>query len=48
MESEVQWSECGDQPPTPEQCPSPVGDLKEEEIAVLTGKEQLKVYSLSN
>ncbi|XP_070776144.1 pericentrin [Enoplosus armatus] len=31
-----------DQPPTLEQSPSPVEDFREEELAALTGKEQLK------
>uniref|UniRef100_A0A3Q1FSN0 Pericentrin n=1 Tax=Acanthochromis polyacanthus TaxID=80966 RepID=A0A3Q1FSN0_9TELE len=31
-----------DEPPTREQSPSPVEDLKEEELAALTGKEQLQ------
>ncbi|XP_061599182.1 pericentrin isoform X2 [Cololabis saira] len=42
-ESEVQRKEQRDQPPTPEQCPSPVEDLGEEELAALTSKEQLKL-----
>ncbi|KAM6912231.1 pericentrin [Xenentodon cancila] len=41
--SDVQWNEQRDQPPTTEQCPSPVEDLREEELAALTGKEQLKL-----
>uniref|UniRef100_A0A3B5B329 Pericentrin-like n=1 Tax=Stegastes partitus TaxID=144197 RepID=A0A3B5B329_9TELE len=41
--SEVQQNEGQkDEPPTREQSPSPVEDLKEEELAALTGKEQLK------
>lgn len=37
-----------DQPLTLEQSPSPVEDFREEELAALTGKEQLKVYKTSN
>ncbi|XP_051804402.1 pericentrin isoform X2 [Acanthochromis polyacanthus] len=41
--SEVQQNEGQkDEPPTREQSPSPVEDLKEEELAALTGKEQLQ------
>ncbi|XP_028252082.1 pericentrin isoform X2 [Parambassis ranga] len=41
--SEIQQNEQQrEEPPTPDQSPSPVEDLKEEELAALTGKEQLK------
>lgn len=33
------------QPPASEQSPSPVEELRDEELLALTGKEQLKVYS---
>lgn len=42
-DSDVQGDESSKQPPTPERCPSPVEVLGEEELAALTGKEQLKV-----
>ncbi|XP_030575002.1 pericentrin isoform X2 [Archocentrus centrarchus] len=40
---EVQQNEQKDQPLTPEQSSSPVEDFREEELAALTGKEQLKL-----
>lgn len=44
---EVRQNEAKDQPLTPKHSPSPVDDLREEELAALTGKEQLKVYKAS-
>lgn len=44
---EVPQNEAKDQPLTPKHSPSPVDDLREEELAALTGKEQLKVYKAS-
>ncbi|XP_063356217.1 pericentrin isoform X2 [Pelmatolapia mariae] len=40
---EVRQNEAKDQPLTPKHSPSPVDDLREEELAALTGKEQLKL-----
>lgn len=44
---EVRQNEAKDQLLTPKHSPSPVDDLREEELAALTGKEQLKVYKAS-
>ncbi|RVE57390.1 hypothetical protein OJAV_G00215690 [Oryzias javanicus] len=46
-DSDVQGDESSKHPPTPERCPSPVEVLGEEELAVLTGKEQLKQLQLA-
>ncbi|XP_036065913.1 pericentrin isoform X4 [Oryzias melastigma] len=46
-DSDVQGDESSKQPPTPERCPSPVEVLGEEELAALTGKEQLKQLQLA-